>query len=71
MPGFDRTGPMGEGSRTGRGLGRCGNGNAKETQRPAMGRGSWTNQENDTAVGSGAGRGGRRGRGGAGRRGRI
>lgn len=29
MPGFDRTGPNGEGPRTGRGLGRC-NGNRVE-----------------------------------------
>jgi len=26
MPGFDRTGPNGTGPRSGRGLGRCGNG---------------------------------------------
>lgn len=28
MPGFDQTGPLGEGPQTGRGLGRCGTGDA-------------------------------------------
>ncbi|KAA0257052.1 hypothetical protein FHQ18_10815 [Deferribacter autotrophicus] len=31
MPGFDRTGPIGEGPRTGRGLGRC-NGNVENRE---------------------------------------
>jgi len=58
MPGGDRTGPMGEGPRTGWGMGYCGPGAAAEV--PAgqvdVGRG----------FGPGFGRGGGRGRGGRG-----
>lgn len=37
MPGFDRTGPKGEGSKTGRGLGKCSP--DKETNERGLGRG--------------------------------
>jgi len=58
MPGGDRTGPMGEGARTGRGMGYCGPGSAAEVpaERVDVGRG----------FGPGFGRGGG-GRGGGGR----
>ena len=46
MPGFDRTGPLGKGSRTGRGLGKC---------TPAKGEGS--DENNETQFGRGLGRG--------------
>jgi hypothetical protein len=36
MPGFNRTGPLGEGPRTGRGLGKCGK--AENSQGSAGGR---------------------------------
>lgn len=40
MPGFDRTGPEGQGSRTGRQLGICSNREENESgQEPLMGRG--------------------------------
>jgi len=32
MPGFDRTGPEGKGSRTGRGLGKCNPGNQQSDE---------------------------------------
>jgi hypothetical protein len=38
MPGFDRTGPLGQGSMTGRGMGPCGSGYARGVGRGA-GRG--------------------------------
>ncbi len=39
MPGFNGMGPMGQGSRTGRGLGYCGNGNGAGTVGYGYGRG--------------------------------
>ena len=40
MPGFDRTGPEGQGSRTGRQMGKCSNSdNSESGQEPLMGRG--------------------------------
>ncbi len=66
MPGFDRTGPVGEGPRTGRGLGRCNN-----TKTPASsedGRGRPVRLDYGPAAGRGLRRGGGRGRrGGRGR----
>lgn len=66
MPGFDRTGPLGEGPRTGRGLGKCGRAKALRSSDVGLGR---TPRLGD---GSGAGRypgrsGGRGRRGGRGR----
>lgn len=69
MPGFDRTGPRGEGSRTGKGLGKCGN--AKATQRSQVGQGSRMRQGDGMASGRGGGRSGGRGRGGGQGRGRM
>ncbi len=52
MPGFDRTGPLGQGPMTGRGMGPCGSGYARGFGRGAgFGRG----------LGRGMGRGFRRG----------
>ena len=62
MPGLNRTGPLGEGPRTGRALGKCGN--AKATLRSNVNRGSSVRQGNGVAGGLGAGQGGGRGRGG-------
>ena len=62
MPRFDRTGPNGEGPRTGRGLGRCASNNVAQTnvnERVYYGRG----------LGRGAGRGIGRGQAGGFRRG--
>jgi hypothetical protein len=59
MPGLDKTGPMGQGSKTGRKQGNC-RGNATEGQMPARGmdRG-WRNRvDSETVVGPrGGGRG--------------
>lgn len=56
MPGFDRTGPLGEGPMTGGGFGRCGSG-----RRSAYGAGAGRRSD---AFGRGQGFGGRgRGRG--------
>lgn len=46
MPGKDKTGPMGKGSRTGRGMGPCGEGNACKGRgrRHANGNGCGRNQ---------------------------
>ncbi len=58
MPGFDRTGPEGKGSRTGRSLGRCNpNNNVSNADNP----------ETDFPVGTGRGRGLGRGFAGGGR----
>jgi len=62
MPGVDRTGPMGQGPRTGRGLGLCGPGEpARPAEGPAIGLGR--------GAGRGLGRGGGRRGGGGGQRG--
>jgi len=64
MPGFDRTGPEGQGSRTGRGLGRC-NPDSKNDDR------SQDDFRPGRGFGWGRGRGRGRGRGfGFGRRNR-
>ena len=61
MPGFDRTGPMGQGARTGGGWGYCGPGTEATEQVPPLARGLGR---------GGAPWGGGRGRGrGGGRRG--
>ena len=67
MPGLDRTGPEGEGSRTGRQMGKCSNGeNSASGQEPFMGRGLGRGM--GRGVGRAAGRAARRGTGrGAGR----
>ena len=67
MPGFDRTGPVGEGPRTGRGLGRCGKAKTTVNSDVASGRGA---RLGDGAVG-GRSRGGGRGRRGGQGRGRT
>jgi hypothetical protein len=54
MPGFDRKGPMGQGSRTGRGLGKC-NSQKEETVSSA--------DQEERPRGRGLGRGLGRGRG--------
>ena len=62
MPGFDRSGPMGQGSQTGRGMGQC-NPNAPSTgQYPAFGRGMGLRRGCGAGFG-GAGRGMGRGAG--------
>ena len=57
MPGLDRTGPMGQGSRTGRGLGVCSGGTAN------AGRGLGLGLRRGFGAGRGLGRGLGRGRG--------
>lgn len=59
MPGFDGTGPMGQGSRTGRGLGRC---------NPANDTGEKNTMGYQVPMGGGFGRGFGRGSGGRGYR---
>jgi hypothetical protein len=64
MPGLDKTGPMGQGSKTGRKQGNC-RGNATEGQMPARGMGrGWRNiKDSETDVAPrGWGRGFGRGR---------
>ena len=39
MPGFDRTGPMGKGSQTGRKMGKCNSKNETEPEEIPRGRG--------------------------------
>lgn len=68
MPSFDRTGPGGEGPRTGRGLGKCGKAGMASNPRPGR------SQARKQGYGSAAGRGGRtggKGRGGGRGRGRM
>lgn len=67
MPGFDRTGPEGQGSRTGRQMGKCSNREENESgQEPLMGRGPGRGM--GRGVGKAASRAARRGTGrGAGR----
>ncbi|RLC30172.1 MAG: hypothetical protein DRH37_05960 [Deltaproteobacteria bacterium] len=61
MPGQDRTGPMGQGPRTGQGLGKCGK--PKNSARGAkVPSGSGFSNSNGSAAGRGCGKG--RGRGG-------
>lgn len=62
MPGLDRTGPMGQGSKTGRRMGNCRTEN--ESEGLGRGRGRWKGLGNpDTSIFA---RFGRRGRGRAG-----
>ncbi|OEU45218.1 MAG: hypothetical protein BBJ60_00725 [Desulfobacterales bacterium S7086C20] len=66
MPGFDRTGPMGEGPKTGRQLGRC---NSKQqTQSAGVDQDQQMNRGRRLGAGRRADGGGRRG-GGSQRRG--
>lgn len=58
MPGFDRTGPIGEGSQTGRGMGLC-NPETKDYVKNAL--------EDEAQIAQVRGRGMRRGRGGRGK----
>lgn len=60
MPGFDRTGPLGEGPRTGRRLGRCGKAKTPRSSDVAPGRA--VRLGDGPAAGRGPGRGGGRGR---------
>jgi len=69
MPGFDRTGPLGEGPMTGRGLGRCGK--AKTTQASDVAPGRAVGLGDSPVGGRGPGRGGGRGRRGGRGRGRM
>ncbi|MDF1576714.1 MAG: DUF5320 domain-containing protein [Bacteroidales bacterium] len=66
MPGFDRTGPEGQGSRTGRQMGKCSTKDTSETgQEPFMGRGPGRGMGRGVgrAAGRAANRGGGRGAG--------
>ncbi len=65
MPGFDKTGPIGQGSMTGRRLGRCTNfGDSPKDQPPASAQNSGENYpEALPRRGLGLGRGRGRGRG--------
>ena len=66
MPGLDGTGPEGQGSQTGRGMGRCGNNTPADTNNQNIG---WFGRMMGRR---GAGRGTGRGMGrGMGRRGRY
>jgi len=69
MPGFDRTGPLGEGPKTGRGLGRCGKAKAATSLDAAPG--GAVRLDDRPAIGQGLGRGVRRGRRGGRGRSRI
>ena len=76
MPGFDKTGPMGQGSMTGRRMGRCTNfGAGKKVQTTDPNENPFENQnDNLDTNGFGWGRGGGRGWGrgrGLGRRNRF
>ncbi len=68
MPGLDRTGPFSEGSKTGRGLGRCNpdNKNKDFTEADEMGLGRNNRFRGGAGPGRGMGRGNRPG-GGRGR----
>ena len=69
MPGFDRTGPLGEGPRTGRGLGRCGK--AKNSRSSDVAPGPAVRLGDSPTARRGLGRGGGRGRRGGPGRGRM
>ncbi|MCD6198233.1 MAG: DUF5320 domain-containing protein [Deltaproteobacteria bacterium] len=60
MPGYDSTGPMGEGPKTGRGLGRCGK--AKTAGSLDIAPGGVVRLGDGPIAGRGSGRGGRMGR---------
>ncbi|MEA3386730.1 MAG: DUF5320 domain-containing protein [Thermodesulfobacteriota bacterium] len=67
MPGYDSTGPMGQGPKTGRGLGRCGK--AKTAGSLDIASDGVVRLDDSPIAGRGSGRGGRMGRRGG--RGRI
>ncbi|MBW2266127.1 MAG: DUF5320 domain-containing protein [Deltaproteobacteria bacterium] len=69
MPGFNRTGPMGQGSRTGGGFRRCDG--ANKARRRDIGRRAGMNRDNDTAFGRCAGKGRLTGQRGRRSRGRV
>ncbi len=69
MPGYDSTGPMGEGPKTGRGLGRCGK--AKTAGSLDIAPGGVVRLGDGPTAGRSSGRGGRMGRRGGRGRGRI
>lgn len=69
MPGFDRTGPMGEGPRTGGGFGKCG-GNARR-QQSNMGPRTSINEDNEGFNNRRTGRGRRTGQHGRRHRNRV
>ncbi len=62
MPGRNRTGPLGQGAMSGRGLGDC-RGTAATDERPAFGRGRGTGGGGGMGRGQGRGRGQGMGRG--------
>ena len=55
MPGFDRTGPAGQGPRTGRGMGKCGR--VKRGTRADAGQSFNASWDTERPMGRGAGRG--------------
>lgn len=66
MPGFDRTGPGGQGSRTGRQLGKCNSNNAQSVEqesseelqkRMGLARGKGLGRKQKAGKGKGSGRG--------------
>lgn len=60
MPGFNGTGPAGNGPKTGRGRGRCSaNIQPQQGQRPGGGAGGMGTQPSDRQTGNGPMRGGR------------
>ncbi len=67
MPGFDRRGPLGEGPRTGRGLGKCGKAKTLRSSYVGLGRaprlGDGSAASRDPGRGAGRGRRGGRSRG--------
>jgi len=69
MPGYDSTGPMGEGPKTGRGLGKCGKATAPGSLDIAPS--GVVRLGDGPSAGRGSGRGGRMGRRGGRGRGRI
>jgi hypothetical protein len=68
MPGFDRTGPAGQGPRSGRGLGKCGG--VKRAPRSDFGQPQQAIPDNDPSLKRGSGRGFAGGAGGGSGRGR-
>ena len=54
MPGFDRTGPAGQGPRTGRGMGKCGR--VKRGKEPDSGQSFNASLDTERPMGRGAGR---------------
>ena len=69
MPGFDKTGPMGQDSRTGCGFGRCDA--ANKARRRDIGRRARMNQDDDSVFGTRTGKGRLTGQSGRRNRGRV